>query len=141
MEEKQNEDDGEQKRVNKHIVFVDDEEELENFSASEYFDTPEELVARKHNRLTNKQLEEPVILAGGHLLKLDQEGDDSEDTTKAQRKAFKKLQKLQQKRMQELQERKERAAKIKILIQEKQLEKNIAVCCVINLCEYFCNFN
>ena len=120
-------EDEETPKVNKHIVFVDDEEELESFSATEYFNTPDELVGRRHNRLTKEQLKEPVIIAGEHLLKLD-EDDGTEDTTKAQRKAFRKLQKLQQKKFLELKERKQRVKKIQTLIEEKQLEKNLEVC-------------
>jgi len=118
-------DTNESPKVNKHIVFVDNEEELESFSPTKYFDTPEELLRRKHNRLTNKQLEEPVIIAGKELLKLDDD-DGNEDTTKSQRKAFKKLKKLRDKNYLELKERQARAEKIKKLIQEKQLEKNMA---------------
>ena len=85
---------GNEERISKHTVFVDDEEELETFSTSEYFDTPDELIERKHNRLTKSQLQEPIIIAGQHLLGLD-ENDSEEGTTKAQRKAFRKVQKLQ----------------------------------------------
>ena len=117
---------GNEERISKHTVFVDDEEELETFSTSEYFDTPDELIERKHNRLTKSQLQEPIIIAGQHLLGLD-ENDSEEGTTKAQRKAFRKLQKLQIKNYQELNERKQRYKRINSLIQEKQLEKNLAV--------------
>ena len=111
----------------KHTVFVDDEEDVESFSTADFFDTPEELVGRKYNRLKKEQLEGSVIVAGHDLLKLG-EDDRSEHVTKKQKKAFRQLQRVQQRRYRELQERRKRAEKISVLIQEKQLEKNIAVC-------------
>jgi len=109
----------------KHTVFVDDEEELDSFSTAKYFDTPEDLLGRKYNRLKTEQLNGSFIVAGQDLLNLG-ENDRSEHITKKQRKAFRQLQRVQQRRYRELQERRKRAEKISVLIQEKQLEKNIA---------------
>ena len=43
---------------NNHTIFVDDEEEMNNWSAAKYFDTLPELVNRKYNRLSEEQLKE-----------------------------------------------------------------------------------
>jgi U3 small nucleolar RNA-associated protein 11 len=44
----------------KHIVFVDDETQLESFDPAQHFDTAPELVNRAHNRLRTQQLHEIV---------------------------------------------------------------------------------
>lgn len=41
----------------KHMVFVDNEEELETFDPAVHFDTVPELLERSHNRLRTKQLD------------------------------------------------------------------------------------
>ena len=51
-----NEDPEEIASHSKHIVFVDDEEQLSNFDAASYFNTAEELVGRKYNRPKLTQL-------------------------------------------------------------------------------------
>ena len=43
---------------NHHTIFVDSPDEVESWSAVKYFDTVTELVHRKYNRLTEKQLRE-----------------------------------------------------------------------------------
>lgn len=46
---------------NHHTVFVDDEEEMENWSAAKYFNTLPELVGRKYNRLSEEQLKKEAF--------------------------------------------------------------------------------
>eukprot|EP01102_Stenamoeba_stenopodia_P001221 TRINITY_DN11057_c0_g1_i1.p1 TRINITY_DN11057_c0_g1~~TRINITY_DN11057_c0_g1_i1.p1 ORF type:complete len:252 (-),score=79.98 TRINITY_DN11057_c0_g1_i1:67-822(-) len=41
---------------NKHVVYVDTEEDKEEFSPTEYFQTTEEMLTNKHNRLKTDQL-------------------------------------------------------------------------------------
>ena len=43
---------------NNHTIFVDNEDEMNNWSAAKYFDTLPELVNRKYNRLSEEQLKE-----------------------------------------------------------------------------------
>lgn len=45
----------------KHTVFVEDEDELENFDAAKHFDTDRKLLHRRQNRLRNDQLKEVDI--------------------------------------------------------------------------------
>jgi len=116
---------GEVERPNKHIVFVDDEDEVESFSATEYFDTPKELVGRSYNRLKRDQLLEPVVIAGEDLLRID-EIDDPSTSTREQRRAIRKIKRRQKQAKEELNEREARAQKIQQMIQEKQTQKNLA---------------
>ena len=44
--------------MNKHTVFVDTEEEKQNFKPEKYFDTAHEFVERAFHRPTTSQLEE-----------------------------------------------------------------------------------
>ena len=47
--------------VNKHIIYVNDKEKIENFDLAEHFDTVPELVSKKSNRLRKIQLENTVL--------------------------------------------------------------------------------
>ena len=53
--------------LSKHTVFVDSTEEVAEFDAAEYFDTPEELADRAYNRLRKKDLEEGAVADGSEL--------------------------------------------------------------------------
>lgn len=43
----------------RHVIFVDDEEEVMNFDPAKHFDTPAELLNRSYNRPKTSQLEDP----------------------------------------------------------------------------------
>ena len=43
---------------NNHTVFVNDEDDVNTWEPETYFDTTSELLDRKYNRLSEKQLEE-----------------------------------------------------------------------------------
>lgn len=43
---------------NHHIIFVENEEEMNNWSAAKHFNTLPELVSRKYNRLSEEQLKQ-----------------------------------------------------------------------------------
>ena len=122
-EEDFDEEDGEEKEQKikaKHTVFVDNEEEVEKFSAVEYFNTTEELVDRKFNRLARPQLEQDsVLVAGEEIL----ESADS----KSLRSPFNQVQREHRRLTRELQQRIDRAAKIQTFIDEKNYEKNVLV--------------
>lgn len=59
-------------RPKKHIVFVDDAEQLESFDPATHFDTAPELVDRVHNRLRTSQLEEIVDSQQNIILEEDE---------------------------------------------------------------------
>ena len=46
---------------NNHTIFVDDQEEMENWTAAKYFNTLPELVQRKYNRLSPEQLKDQAF--------------------------------------------------------------------------------
>lgn len=50
-----------------HVVFVDDEEEQDNWDACEYFDTVPEMLHRAHNRLTKDQLSRGDVFVSGQV--------------------------------------------------------------------------
>jgi len=47
---------------NQHTIFVDDEEEVENFKPEEYFNTPQELLTRTFNRPKIESLENGSVI-------------------------------------------------------------------------------
>lgn len=49
----------------KHVVFVDDEQEVEQFDPEKYFDTPADLLQRSYNRPRNAQLSESSLVVSG----------------------------------------------------------------------------
>lgn len=46
---------------NNHTIFVDDQKEMENWTAAKYFNTLPELVQRKYNRLSPEQLKDQAF--------------------------------------------------------------------------------
>lgn len=56
-----------------HTVFVDDAETAKNFKPEEYFDTPEELLERRENRVRKVQIENGEL--DGVLVKEDVEDE------------------------------------------------------------------
>jgi len=58
--------------LSKHTIFVDDEEELQQFKVDEYFDTQPEIVNNAHfahNRLTKEQLRSTRLSQGAGSMK------------------------------------------------------------------------
>lgn len=53
----------------KHIVYIDDEQEADNFSLTDYFKTSEEFIDRSYNRPTGEQIKK---------MKLNLDNDDQE---------------------------------------------------------------
>ncbi len=53
---------GPKKLAEKHTIFVSDEEEVEEFDAEEFFNTPKELLTRAYNRPTKEMIENDVII-------------------------------------------------------------------------------
>lgn len=51
--------------ANSHVVFVDDEEEAEQFDAARHFDTAPELLQRSYNRPRLEQLADARATSGG----------------------------------------------------------------------------
>jgi U3 small nucleolar RNA-associated protein 11 len=49
----------------RHVVFVDEEEQVASFDAAHHFDTPKELLERSYNRPTHAQLADPAAVMGG----------------------------------------------------------------------------
>ena len=45
-----------------HVIYVEDDDEVDNWNAAEHFNTLPQLVSRAHNRLTKEQLESDIIL-------------------------------------------------------------------------------
>lgn len=48
-------------KTNKHIVFVDNEEEVRQFDAATYFNTVPEMLEHRSNLLTKEQLEQQEL--------------------------------------------------------------------------------
>lgn len=48
-------------KTRQHTIFVDNDEDVDNFDAAEHFNTLPELVDRAHNRLTKEQLAEETL--------------------------------------------------------------------------------
>ncbi|SCU94729.1 LADA_0G10726g1_1 [Lachancea dasiensis] len=71
-----------------HTVFVDDQDELRSFDPAEYFQTTQDMLGRRENRLTRDQLSSQALQAGVKQLGLDSET--------LERKKLKKLRQLQQ---------------------------------------------
>lgn len=89
-------------KPNNHIVFVESKKEIKKFNAAEYFDTPEELIDRKHNRLKKDKLA---------TVKIDVLSKQSEGIRKH--------------KYEEMVARKQREKKIGAMQQELQLQKNL----------------
>jgi U3 small nucleolar RNA-associated protein 11 len=49
----------------RHVVFVDEEEDVRQFDPVQHFDTPAELLDRSYNRPTRAQLENAAAVTGG----------------------------------------------------------------------------
>ena len=79
------------KQRNQHLIFVDNEDEVEKLDPVEYFDTVPELVERPHNRMKKETVEEQKV-------------DAPEDS-----KTLKKLRKQRDKSYVELAQREQRS--------------------------------
>lgn len=96
---------------NKHTLFLDNEEEVQAFSAADYFKTTEEMSKCAYNRLTLKQLQEQDIA-----------GPDP----KTDRRLTQKLGTRRRKAYAELMLRQKRLEKIHNLRAHLQQQKNVA---------------
>ena len=94
-------------KVNKHTIFVDDEDELNNFSAAKHFETTEELAQRAYNRPRKETLR-----------KMDVTGAISG-------KAMRKMRKKREAAYRELGDRLDREEKIATVAEHLQVRKNL----------------
>jgi len=94
-------------RENKHVIFVEDEKQAEEFDPAEYFDTLPELVGQAHNRPRVDQLQEGSVLTNAESLKISE------------------IEKEHLKQLQELEARLERQEKIKKIVNKLELHKKL----------------
>eukprot|EP00750_Incisomonas_marina_P029091 INCI7043.1.p1 GENE.INCI7043.1~~INCI7043.1.p1 ORF type:complete len:185 (+),score=31.72 INCI7043.1:600-1154(+) len=97
------------KGMGKHTVFVDSAKEVADFSAAEYFDTPEELTDRAYNRVRKETLEKGLV----------------EDGTELGKGVKKKLAKAKEKAYVEMYDRQQRLKKVERLRLHLQAQKNL----------------
>lgn len=89
-----------------HTIFVDDEEELEQFDAARWFGTPRELLSNTENRVRDSDLKDRTIL-------LTKPG------------SFRKIRKEREKAYRELEQRVERRKKLDSVLGDINLEKKL----------------
>ena len=95
------------KQRNEHLVFVDNEDEVEKFDPVDYFDTVPELVDRPHNRMKRQTIETQEV----------QGPTDS--------RTLRKLKRQRDKGYVELDQREERAQKMMQAAEHFQQQKNL----------------
>ena len=93
----------------KHIVFVDDEKELEKFDPAAHFDTPADLLDRAFNRPRNEQLLKPIVVSST--------GSESLEKT------LQKAEKLRKLAYDELEKRKSRESSLKAVADHLEMQK------------------
>ena len=135
------------KKRARHIVFVDEEEEVKQFNPSTYLKVPEELLhtGRRELWLTSDQLNDPSLLRGmndtsaksSKKRRVEQQNgeDDDEEEGEARRlkrrearlekKRFRKASKLAQRRVSELRQREEREGKLKNMCADMALKREL----------------
>eukprot|EP01095_Lingulamoeba_sp_RSL-Kostka_P005682 TRINITY_DN171_c0_g2_i1.p1 TRINITY_DN171_c0_g2~~TRINITY_DN171_c0_g2_i1.p1 ORF type:complete len:311 (-),score=123.47 TRINITY_DN171_c0_g2_i1:114-1046(-) len=98
------------KRLNTHIIFVDDEDELNNFSATKYFNTTEDtLINNPHKTLTVDQIKQ----------------NKEKKISKAQLKINRKLKKKKEKKINEYKQLRDRNKSILKVKKEMQTQRNL----------------
>ena len=97
---------------NKHTIFVDSREEIDNFSPTKYFDTVEELSGRAYNRPRKKTLADAKVRG-------------TEENEILHRRQMKKIKKRRERVYRELNERIEREEKLQSVAQQLDLQKNL----------------
>lgn len=100
---------GESAPSRSHIVFVDTEEEVQQFDAASHFDTQEELLNRTFNRPRNDQLTKPIVV--------------SRTGTESLVKAAKRTQSLTKKAYDELQKREGRSRQLQQVTNHLERQK------------------
>lgn len=108
----------------KHTIFVDTDEELKKFNASEYFDTPEQLLNRTHNRPNTKSIETMMNMESERLEKIKKSGSKKESSLN-DRKLRNDIEKAKQKTLTEIINRQEREDKLKKLEQELNIQRSL----------------
>lgn len=98
----------------KHTIYVDNEEEVEDFDASTHFDTQPELVDRVYNRPRTSQLEEAIEKNPNALNSII---IANENNAKKRKRS---------KEMQELKERSKRAKKLTNAMTALSMQRNLA---------------
>ena len=98
----------------KHTIFVDSEEDVEHFDASEHFDTQPELVDRVYNRPRTSQLEEALEKNPNALNSII---IANENNAKKRKRS---------KEMQELKERSKRTKKLTSAMNSLTMQRNLA---------------
>jgi U3 small nucleolar RNA-associated protein 11 len=106
-----------------HTIFVDDYEDVKNFKAAKYFDTPKELIGRAFNRPRTEQLEDADALVGVGANEID---FDEEELMKQQERRLKKVAKLNRGAYKMLNEREQRAEQLKSMTLKMAMEKEIS---------------
>lgn len=91
----------------KHTIFLDDEEEVQNFDAAEYFDTEPELVSRTFNRIRKEDLKKNIFIGNADI------------------ETLKQIQMGQNKTKEELNEYQEKTKEIKRIIDHVQSQRNL----------------
>ena len=99
---------------NKHTLFVNSREEIDNFSPTKYFDTVDELSSRAYNRPRKKTLAASKVQG------------TVEDNEILHRRQMKKLKKRRDRAYRELNERIEREEKLQAVAQQIDLQRNLS---------------
>jgi U3 small nucleolar RNA-associated protein 11 len=111
------------KPMNCHTIFVDNEAEAASFHPAKYFDTAPELADRAFNRPRMQLIEAAADSSGSGTSNCNNiaKGIMGASNTKQLKKILKK----RERSYIELSQRLERADKLKLLMQHKQVEKNV----------------
>ena len=108
---------------NKHTIFFDKDEDIEKFSASEYFDTVEELKNRTYNRPRKATLSKTTV-RGGTVKSIIESNAEEEDPVLLKRQ-MKKLKKKRKRAYNELNARIEREEKLQATVNHLELRKQL----------------
>lgn len=103
----------------RHVLFVDNDDELDSFDIAKHFDTPAELLDRTHNRLKSSQIEQIVREQPKQADALM--NHIAEEANHRNSKKHK-----QPKELKEIREREKRARKLNEAVEELSLQRNLA---------------
>lgn len=93
---------------NNHTIFVEDEKDMDNWSAATYFNTLPELVSHKYNRISEEQLKQ-----------------DSISTNMTSEKELKKIREKRAERYKELDENMKDQETVDRVMSHIELQKNL----------------
>ncbi|TGZ84930.1 U3 small nucleolar RNA-associated protein 11 [Ascodesmis nigricans] len=101
-----------------HMVFVEEKEEAESFEPSKFFDTPEELLGRRQNRVTHDmlkdgRLQEMVQMAMEGRGAVGGESTEEKRALRKEERELKKRQRMREREYRELKARMEREKDLK----------------------------